>query len=254
MRRSLPLLLLTGLLLAACSSALREPPLQVTRYPREFQDGYSQSIVRWADPGDLVWLRADETYAWSLGDVTLAGRDPATGARVERAIGDWRAIGELRGVRYYAPVTYFHGAGRRTDSPPPFACATVEPPWRGALTWTLGRCPAMTRVDRAAPALRADPRSWQEASIRLAGVSNGGADFVYRERRNARDLDTPAPQATELAFSVKPGPIADLAAVFPEAVRSDVQLRVEAIEGQRVFYRLERRVWPCHNPGGCVEE
>ncbi|WP_340643804.1 hypothetical protein [Phenylobacterium sp.] len=246
-------LILTGLL-AGCSTVVPQTSMLTTVYPREFQDGYSQSIVRWADPGDLVWLRGHEIYAWSLGDVTLAGHVPATGEAVERRIGDWRSIGELRGVRYYAPVTYFHGAGRRPDTPPPFACAPVEAPWRAALTWTLGRCPSPRRVSSVSLSLRADPRSWEEASIRLVGVGNGGADFVYRERRNARDLDTSTPQATEVRFSVRPGQVQDPGSVFPETVRSEVQLRVESIQGQRVFYHLERRVWPCRDPGGCVEE
>jgi hypothetical protein len=98
-------------------------------------------------------------------------------------------------------------------------------------------------------------RSWTEDTIRMLGVEDGRAKFLVRRRQAQPELRTPDSFVAEgqtTAQAVFSGGVGYLR--LPEAAPGDVELTVTRIEGQRVFYRLQRRAFPCKNPLGCVEE
>ncbi|MET0272241.1 MAG: hypothetical protein ABW360_04570 [Phenylobacterium sp.] len=268
------LILLASLSLGACAATKLDDlaGYSTVVYPHDFQQGYSEAPVRWAEPGDVVWLRAQERRYWDLDGGVITARDPHTGQTVSRTIRHWRSFSEGGGARYYAPEAYFYSGQYKAtspvgnpvfvqvgqeppDMPPPYACVKDEEYSRANLTWTLGRCAPGRRNGQFQQSHRADLRDWTEASIRLLGVEAGQARFVYRERRGWKGRDAngvfnpTAPQSQDQEFTLKVG-----AGGVPEAVRSDVDIGVTAIAGQRVAYRLARRVYPCRDPRGCVEE
>lgn len=101
----------------------------------------------------------------------------------------------------------------------------------------------------------AEQGSWTEDTIRLLEVAGGRARFLVRRRQDQPELKVEGSfvqegQTTAQAFFS--GGVGYLP--LPEDAPGDVDLTVTRIAGQRVYYRLQGRAFPCKNPNGCIEE
>lgn len=241
-------------LLTGCATEMQPVGHQRIIYPNDIRHAYATPVERWAGPGDLVWLEADQAYALEFAGGTVSGRDPATGHAVTRDLTGWRALGQGGDTLYFAPPWSFAPVGSRlhkpangVTGPPPYACARREEYWTAALTWTLGRCPTGRRSG-AVPGWRwsADPFTWSEIAIRYRGQEGGRAVFVYRSRSRLDDQGS----ASTHELSAAPGE----AVQIPKWLGGLVEVQVVGFEADRVRYRLARRLIPCEDPNGCVEE
>jgi len=260
-----------SLALGACATKTESIPGDVIVYPNDLQHYSAVAPVRWADPGDLIWLNVLERRYWDLDGFSLTARNPLTGEKVTRVISHWRSAQEGGGVRYYAPeafwfVPYYKAIDRdgervlvRTDvvapdMPPPYVCVRGDKYWQANLTWTLGKCRPGKPVGPVNHSLRADLRQWTEQSIRLESVEAGLATFVISRRQSWQGLGTGEPasllpnnKTTAQRISSRVGTMK-----IPKGVPADIDVEITAIEGDRVSYRLLRRTIDC--PDGCVDE
>jgi len=258
------------LLLAACASGTEAVSIQATRYPNDLADAYADPPERFADPGDLVWLSALQTPRGRLDGFTLTARHPETGEPVTRRIDGWQVAEEGGGVRYFAPESYFYAGlyspvtrnGQLViirndtpapDLPPPYVCVRDGMYGQANLTWKLGHCRPGKPQGSVRYSYRTDLRDWNEFSIRFVGVEGGAAVFLHRQR-TGRTPGAAAPDLAPFVREARFGARAGERASTPEGLAADVDIEVTRIEGSRVFYRLARRIVPCRDPNGCIEE
>lgn len=262
--------LLTLILLAGCVGRGDTLPSGLFTYPADLPHAYAEPPLRWADPGDLIYLKAMDRHRRVLKSGAIATRDPRTGAPVTRRLAGWVEVERHGGFSYFAPPSYLYaGAYKPTmrdgqllivplpdvpaDVPPPYACMPSDEYWRANLTWDTGRCRPGRPVEGVTIAYSADLRDWTEYAITLSGVTDGVAIFTHRRRAGWEGSKssgitpmTPITESREFRSGVG-------IAAIPQGVKTwaDVDIQVVRIEGQRVWYRLQQRD-DC--PAPCVQE
>jgi hypothetical protein len=96
--------------------------------------------------------------------------------------------------------------------------------------------------------------SWTEDSIRLLEVQGGRAKFVVRRRQGHPEAKTPdsfVGEGETTAQTVFTGGVGYVR--LPEPAAADVEFNILRIDGERVFYRLQKRDFPCNKPL-CIQD